>query len=201
MLRLRNSIMRPILQTLFACLTALPAFALEPIPDKLVVLTFDDSVKSHFTVVREALLKYRFGATFFITEGFDFKTSEMLHMEMWLNNGSQEEFSGLRVQNCIMLKGASEFAQSDDETIVKSDPYIARRALEDNRWIITAWTPCHSTWFNPPCPCIHSDGHFPDCAPGESRRLRGWLSFYEGDAIEAELERIDATGWQNGAEL
>ena len=35
--------------------------AAEPIPDKLVVLTFDDSVKSHFTIVRPILKKYQFG--------------------------------------------------------------------------------------------------------------------------------------------
>ncbi|MEO2035271.1 MAG: polysaccharide deacetylase family protein [Planctomycetaceae bacterium] len=127
-------------------------------------------------------------------------TRDALHMEMWLNNGSTEELSNLRVQNCIMLKGAAEFAQGDTETIVRSEPYIARRSSESNRWIITAWTPCHHTWFNPPCPCMHSDGRFPDCAPGESRRLRGWLSFYEGDAIEDELARIEATGWHNTAE-
>lgn len=53
---------------------------LEPVPDKLVVLTFDDSVKSHFTVVRPILLKYEFGATFFITEGFEFKTNKEHYM-------------------------------------------------------------------------------------------------------------------------
>ena len=46
------------------------AAQLEPIPDKLVVLTFDDSKASHYTVVRPLLKKYGFGATFFITEGF-----------------------------------------------------------------------------------------------------------------------------------
>ncbi len=50
------------------------------IPDKLVVLTFDDSAKSHFTVVRPLLLKYGFGATFFITEGFDFKDNKRDYM-------------------------------------------------------------------------------------------------------------------------
>lgn len=45
---------------------------LQPIPDRLVVLTFDDSAKSHFTVARPLLKEYGFGATFFITEGFDF---------------------------------------------------------------------------------------------------------------------------------
>ncbi len=56
------------------------SFALEPIPDRLVVLTFDDSVKSQFTVVRPILLKYRFGATFFVTEGFDFATNKQDYM-------------------------------------------------------------------------------------------------------------------------
>lgn len=53
---------------------------LEPIPDRLVALTFDDSVKSHFTVVRPALLRRGFGATFFITEGFDFPTNKVDYM-------------------------------------------------------------------------------------------------------------------------
>ena len=65
---------------LAVCLITAPAFALEPIPGKLVVLTFDDSVKSHFTVVRPILKKYQFGATFFITEGFDFKTDKENYM-------------------------------------------------------------------------------------------------------------------------
>jgi peptidoglycan-N-acetylglucosamine deacetylase len=52
------------------------AAALEPIPDKLVVLTFDDSKASHYTVVRPLLKKYGFGATFFITEGFTFRTNK-----------------------------------------------------------------------------------------------------------------------------
>jgi len=53
---------------------------LEPIPDKTVVLTFDDSVKSHFTIVRPILKDYGFGATFFITEGFTFKTNKKDYM-------------------------------------------------------------------------------------------------------------------------
>lgn len=50
--------------------------ALEPIPDRLVVLTFDDANKSHFTVARPMLKKHRFGATFFVTEGFDSRTNQ-----------------------------------------------------------------------------------------------------------------------------
>ena len=50
--------------------------ALEPVPDKLVVLTFDDSVASHYWVVRPRLKRFGFGATFFITEGFSFRTNK-----------------------------------------------------------------------------------------------------------------------------
>jgi peptidoglycan/xylan/chitin deacetylase (PgdA/CDA1 family) len=59
-----------------ACVSIVAAFAREPIPDKLVVLTFDDSKASHYTVVRPLLKKYGFGATFFITEGFTFETNK-----------------------------------------------------------------------------------------------------------------------------
>ncbi|MFN5625807.1 MAG: polysaccharide deacetylase family protein, partial [Planctomyces sp.] len=53
---------------------------LQPIPDRLVVLTFDDSAKSHFTVARPLLKEYGFGATFFITEGFDFRENKRDYM-------------------------------------------------------------------------------------------------------------------------
>ncbi len=56
------------------------ALALEAIPDKLVVLTFDDSVASHYSVVRPLLKQYHFSATFFITEGFTFPTNKTDYM-------------------------------------------------------------------------------------------------------------------------
>jgi peptidoglycan/xylan/chitin deacetylase (PgdA/CDA1 family) len=39
-----------------------------PIPDRLVVLTFDDAALSHATYVAPLLKKYGFGATFFVCE-------------------------------------------------------------------------------------------------------------------------------------
>ena len=39
----------------------------QSIPDKLVVLTFDDAVKSHRTFVAPLLKELGFGATFFVT--------------------------------------------------------------------------------------------------------------------------------------
>jgi hypothetical protein len=119
-----------------------------------------------------------------------------VRMEMWLTNGSAEPLSDLRVQNCVMLKGAEGFADQTKDNKVSSPPYAACRSRDGRRWIITAWEPNHRTWFNPPCPCLHSDPKFPDCPPGETRRLHGWLSFYEGTDLAAELKRIDATGWR-----
>ncbi len=46
------------------------------VPDRLVVLTFDDASASHYSVVRPLLKRHGFGATFFITEGFSFATNK-----------------------------------------------------------------------------------------------------------------------------
>jgi peptidoglycan/xylan/chitin deacetylase (PgdA/CDA1 family) len=61
-------------------LTATALRAAEPVPDKLVALTFDDSVVSHATFVGPLLKKHGFGATFFITEGFEFLTDKTNYM-------------------------------------------------------------------------------------------------------------------------
>jgi peptidoglycan/xylan/chitin deacetylase (PgdA/CDA1 family) len=66
-----------IVSTILFCSTVV---AVEPIPDKLVVLTFDDASKSHVTVVAPLLKKYKFGATFFVTEGFDMVTNKRDYM-------------------------------------------------------------------------------------------------------------------------
>ena len=64
-----------------ACGLAQPQLpAAEPVPDKLVVLTFDDSVASQYTVARPLLKRYGFGASFFITEGFSFRTNKKDYM-------------------------------------------------------------------------------------------------------------------------
>ena len=47
-----------------------------PIPEKLVVLTFDDANKSDRTFVADVLKKYGFGATFYVTEGLGFLKSK-----------------------------------------------------------------------------------------------------------------------------
>src|SRR5436190_5342904 len=69
----------------FVCLllssrVASDVHALESVPEKIVVLTFDDSVASQFTQVRPILKRHGFGATFFITEGFSFRTNKQDYM-------------------------------------------------------------------------------------------------------------------------
>ncbi len=61
-------------------LAPLVARAAEPVPDKLVVLTFDDSVASQATFIAPLLKKLGFGATFFITEGFEFAVDKEHYM-------------------------------------------------------------------------------------------------------------------------
>jgi peptidoglycan/xylan/chitin deacetylase (PgdA/CDA1 family) len=77
----RSGRTRPVLPTLLLLLIpASHVLGLEPIPDKLVVLTFDDASKSHVTVAAPLLKKHGFGATFFVTEGFDFPTNKRDYM-------------------------------------------------------------------------------------------------------------------------
>jgi peptidoglycan/xylan/chitin deacetylase (PgdA/CDA1 family) len=118
-----------------------------------------------------------------------------VRMEMWLTNGTRQTLRGLVVQNCVMLKGLAGFARQTSDNKVIHKPYVCCRSESGDRWLITAWEPCVRPWTNPPCPCLHSDPQFPDCEPGKTVRLAGWLSFYQGADLDGELKRIDALNW------
>ncbi len=122
-----------------------------------------------------------------------------VRMELWLRNGTREKLTGLRVQNCVMLKAAAGFAAQTLTNKVFQPPYAAARSEDGQRWIITGWDPCDRCWGNDQVPCVHADPKFPDCPPGETVRLRGWLSFYEGTSLDAELKRIDQSRWRQRA--
>jgi hypothetical protein len=122
--------------------------------------------------------------------------TDCVRMTLKLINGTDRALSDLRVQQCVMLKGASGFSQQSNDNKIFEKPYAVCRSRDGRRAIITAWAPCDRVWGNAPCPCLHSDPKFPDCPAGETRLLRGWLSFYEGDDIRAELRRIDLTPWR-----
>lgn len=122
-------------------------------------------------------------------------TKDEVYMELWITNGTMDTLSGLAVQNCVLLKAAVGFSSRTDDNKVFAKPYVACRNGDLNRWIITAWKPCVRAWANAPCPCLHSDPQFPDFVSGETRRILGWLSFYEGTDVQSEFRRIDASDW------
>lgn len=113
-----------------------------------------------------------------------------VEMELWLTNGSEEKLTGLQVQTCVMLKALTGFDARTNDNKVFNRPFAACRGRDGGRWIVTGWEPCVRAWGNPPCPCLHSDPQIPDCAPGATQRVRGWLSFYEGKDVESELARL-----------
>jgi hypothetical protein len=123
-------------------------------------------------------------------------TRTEVRMELWLKNGTKEALTKMRVQNCVLLKGAKGFdAQTSDNKLFQP-PYAACKSADGKRWIITVWEPQQRCWANEKCPCLHADPRIPDCAPGQTQRIRGWLSFYEGDDVQTEIRRIHKTAWQ-----
>ncbi|HXJ56572.1 MAG TPA: hypothetical protein VNU68_07915 [Verrucomicrobiae bacterium] len=117
---------------------------------------------------------------------------DLVRMELTLTNGTAALLSDLRVQNCVMLKGAAGFNKQTNTNKLFAKPFVACRSDEGSRWIVTAWEPADRVWGNAPVPCLHADPKFPDCPPGDSRKLRGWLSFYQGTNVQAEFDRLAA---------
>lgn len=113
-----------------------------------------------------------------------------VRMEFRVTNGSAETLTGLRVQMCVMLAGLKGFEDRTNANKVFEAPFAACQDKTGKRWIITGWERCGRAWGNPPCPCLHADPVVEDCPPGKSRRVRGWLSFFEGSDVRAELKRL-----------
>ncbi|MBN2579885.1 MAG: hypothetical protein JXB10_12930 [Pirellulales bacterium] len=124
-------------------------------------------------------------------------TPRAIRMKLTLTNGTDGTLTDLRVQNCVFLKGMKGMENEAKPQVVSSKPYTAYGTADGRRWVITAWTSCDRCWNNPRNPCFHSDPKFPDCPPGKTQTLYGWLSFYEGDDVRGEFQRIDRTGWRN----
>jgi peptidoglycan/xylan/chitin deacetylase (PgdA/CDA1 family) len=122
-------------------------------------------------------------------------SAEAIRMELWIRNGSSQALTGLRVQNCVMLRNARGFNQQSTGHHHVHGPFVAAANAGLDRWIIVAWDHDQRAWGNSYCPCMHSDPQFPDCPPGETRRVRGWLSFYQGEDLQAELQRIRQSRW------
>ena len=114
-----------------------------------------------------------------------------VEMELWLKNGTDSELTDLRIQNCVMLKGALGFNSQTNWNKRLETPFGMVRSDDGRQWIITAWENCQRTWANPPVPCVHSDPEFDDLAPGQTGRVKGWLWFHEGTDIESTLLRLN----------
>jgi peptidoglycan/xylan/chitin deacetylase (PgdA/CDA1 family) len=119
-----------------------------------------------------------------------------VRMEFKITNGTGEKLTGLDVQMCVMLAGLPGFADRTNDNKVFAKPFAACRDKSGKRWVITGWEECGRAWGNPPCPCLHSDPRVPDVPPGESRTVRGWVSFYEGPDVEAELKRLKMVAFE-----
>ena len=123
-------------------------------------------------------------------------TATGVRMRQWLRNGTDQKLTKLRVQNCVMLKAAAGFNAQTNGNKVLEAPYCAVKSETGNHWIITAWWPINRAWGNAPVPCLHADPQFPDCDPGQSVQVKGWLSFYDGADVQSEFRRLDGTGWK-----
>jgi hypothetical protein len=117
-------------------------------------------------------------------------------MEFRVTNGSAETLTGLRVQVCVMLAGLTGFDRRTNDNKVFAAPFAACKDATGTRWVIVGWERCGRAWGNPPCPCLHADPVVADCPPGETRAVRGWLSFHEGTDIDAELRRLKKTAFE-----
>jgi hypothetical protein len=97
----------------------------------------------------------------------------------------------LRVAN-----GTAGFGGRTNGNKVFAAPFAACRDRSGRRWVVTGWEGCVRAWGNPPCPCLHADPRVPDCPAGQARKVRGWLSFYEGDDIRGELRRLKKVAFE-----
>ncbi len=119
-----------------------------------------------------------------------------VRLEFSLTNGSAEKLTGLQVQMCAMLKGLTGFEEQINDNKVFAAPFAACKSRTDNRWVILGFDHCVRAWGNPPCPCLHADPQVPDCAPGETQTVHGWISFYEGTEIQPELKRLEKIAFE-----
>jgi len=124
----------------------------------------------------------RFGATITPAEN-------CADLRLWLQNNSDETLGGMRVQVCLMLKGAPEFADLSNAGKVFESPVAAAPSKEGNRWVLVAFDRADRIWGNADVPCIHSDPLFPDAPPGARVEVRGRVWFHEGEDVKHEIEK------------
>ena len=99
---------------------------LQPIPDKLVVLTFDDANKSDRTFVADVLKKHGFGATFYVTEGLGFLKNKD-HYTTWQEIRELHDL-GFEIGNHTQFH--ENVARVTHEQLTASLKHIDQRCIE-----------------------------------------------------------------------
>lgn len=94
----------------------------KPIPDKLVVLTFDDSPASHATIVAPILKSLGFGGTFYVCDFDGFRTRKDWYMTFRQMKALAEE--GFEIGNHTVTHwgGLNNFLSMDDELLAHDCP-------------------------------------------------------------------------------
>ena len=87
-------------------------------------------------------------------------------------------------------RGAARAARrTEDSGRVRLLPY--REGRDPRRGFLEgALDPQRETqrvWQNPPVSCIYADPMFPDCPPGETVTVSGYLRFYEGTDVRSVM--------------
>ena len=93
---------------------------LAPIPDRLVVMTFDDGAKSQATFAAPLLKRCGFGGTFFITEGLRFLSHKEYYVtwdEIWQLHEDGFEIGNHLGRHVDMRKQTKEAIRADVEQI------------------------------------------------------------------------------------
>lgn len=95
----------------------------KPIPDKLVVLTFDDAPASQYSIVAPWLLEFGFGATFFVCEFPPNYNDSTLYMN-WRQIGALNEM-GFEIANHTQTH--ANVAQLTQSQFDKELSYVERK--------------------------------------------------------------------------
>ena len=113
-----------------------------------------------------------------------------------IKNGTSQKLTGLRIQMCGMLKALKGFEELGNGNKIFLHPFAATRNTSDDHWVILGFDHCIRAWGNFACPCMHSDPQVPDCEPGETQSVHGWLSFFEGRQVMEEFIRLEKIAFE-----
>ena len=156
---------------------------------QLPVLEWNRNIANSLSLTREFPNKVKMESNAKVADGG-------VRLQFSIANHSDQPLTGLHIQMCGMLRGLTGFDDQTNDNKVFSSPFAACRNKNGNRWVVLGFDHCKRAWGNPPCPCLHADPQVPDCAPGETQTVHGWVSFFDGEEIAGELKRLETIAFQ-----